>query len=89
LIYPELTPPTNFSDRNSRTVGQMRAYLCFLEREHNIGDSVLKKDIRIRDNHKFSSPWEGPFIIVDIATPGAYVLAEVDDSMLPNSWNAD
>jgi hypothetical protein len=26
---------------------------------------------------------------VDIAAPGAYVLAEVDGGMLPNTWNAD
>jgi hypothetical protein len=27
--------------------------------------------------------------MVDIATPGAYVLAEVNGGMLPNTWNAD
>jgi hypothetical protein len=27
--------------------------------------------------------------VVDIAALGDYVLAEVDDSMLPNNWNAD
>jgi hypothetical protein len=53
--------------------------------ELNIGDLVLKKDIRTRDKHKFLSPWEGPFIIVDVAARGAYVLAEVDDAMLPNT----
>jgi hypothetical protein len=26
---------------------------------------------------------------MDIAAPGAYVLAEVDDGILPNIWNAD
>jgi hypothetical protein len=46
---------------------------------------VLKKDIRTKDKHKFSSPWEGPFIVVDIAAPGAYVLAEVDGDMLPKT----
>jgi hypothetical protein len=54
-----------------------------------IRDLVLKKDIHTKDKHKFSSPWEGPFIVVDIAAPGAYVLAEVDDDMLPNTWNVD
>jgi hypothetical protein len=49
----------------------------------------LKKDIRTKDKHKFSSPWEGPFIIVHIAASGAYVQAEVDGGMLPNTWNAD
>jgi hypothetical protein len=60
-----------------------------IQRELNIGDLVLKKDIHTKDKHKFSTPWEGPFIIVDVAAPGAYVLAEVDGGMLPNTWNVD
>jgi hypothetical protein len=60
-----------------------------VQRELNIRDLILKKDIRTKDKHKFSSPWEGPFIIVDIAMPGVYVPVEVDNSMLPNTWNAD
>jgi hypothetical protein len=55
-----------------------------VQRELNIGDSVLKKDIHTKDRHKFLLPWEGPFIIVDIAAPGAYVLTEVNGGMLPN-----
>jgi hypothetical protein len=58
-------------------------------RELNIGDLVLKKDIHTKDKHKFSTPWEGSFIIVHVTTLGAYVLAEVDGGMLPNTWNAD
>jgi hypothetical protein len=50
---------------------------------------VVKKDIRIKDKHKFLTPWERPFIIVDAAAPGAYVLAEVDGGMLSNTWNVD
>jgi hypothetical protein len=61
-----------------------------VQRELNIEDLFLKKDIRTRDKHKFTSPWEGLFIIiVDVATPGAYVLAKVDSAMLTNIWNAD
>jgi hypothetical protein len=60
-----------------------------IQRELNIGDLVLKKDIRTKDKHKFSTPWKGPFIIVDIVAPGAYVLVKVDGSMLPNTWNID
>jgi hypothetical protein len=60
-----------------------------VQRELNIRDLVLKKDIRTKDKHKFSSPWERPFIIVHIAASGAYVQAEVDGGMLPNTWNAD
>jgi hypothetical protein len=50
---------------------------------------TIKKDIHTKDKHKFSSLTEGPFIVVDIVAPGAYVLAEVDGAMLPNTWNAD
>jgi hypothetical protein len=60
-----------------------------VQRELDIRDLVPKKDIRTKDKHKFSSSWEGPFIVVDIVAPGAYVLAEVDDGMLPNTWNVD
>jgi hypothetical protein len=60
-----------------------------VQRELNIGDLVLKKDIRTKDKHKFLTPWEGPFIVVDVVAPGAYVLAEVDGGMLSDTWNAD
>jgi hypothetical protein len=49
----------------------------------------LKKEIRTKDKHKFTSPWDCPFIIVDIVVPGAFMLADVDSGMLPNMWNAD
>jgi hypothetical protein len=58
-------------------------------RELNVGDLVLKNDIRTKYKHKFSSLWERPFIIVEEVAPVAYVLAEVDGGMLPNTWNAD
>jgi hypothetical protein len=60
-----------------------------VQRELNIRDLVLKKDICTKDKHKFSTPWKGLFIIVDVAAPGAYVLVEVDGRMLPNKWNAN
>jgi hypothetical protein len=60
-----------------------------VQRELNIEDLVLKKDIRTKNKHKFSTPWEGPFIVVDVVTPGVYVLAEVDSGMLPTTWNVD
>jgi hypothetical protein len=85
-------------ERCNTTLSNVRKYQTVLkkyynksvvQRELHIRDLVLKKDIRTKDKHKFSTPWEGPFIIVDIAALGAYVLAEVDGGMLPNTWNAD
>jgi hypothetical protein len=85
-------------ERHNTTLSNVRKYQetlkkyynkSVVQRELNVGDLVLKKDIRTKDKHKFSTPWEGPFIIVDVAAPGAYVLAEVDGDMLPNTWNVD
>jgi hypothetical protein len=85
-------------ERRNTTLANVRKYQESLkryynksvaQRELNIGDLVLKKDIHTKDKYKFSSPWEGPFIVVDIVAPWAYVLAEVDDGMLLNTWNAD
>jgi hypothetical protein len=56
-----------------------------VQRELNVGDLILKKGIWTWDKHNFLSPWEGPFIVVDVAAPGAYVLVEVDGAMLPNT----
>ena len=59
------------------------------QRTLEVGDLVLKKDRRTHLDHKLSSPWEGPFIVVDIAAPGAYVLAEVNGAILKSTWNID
>jgi hypothetical protein len=85
-------------EKRNTSLANMRKYQESMKRYYNksvvlreldIGDLVLKRDIRTKDKHKFSSPWEGPFIVVDIAAPGAYVLAEVDGAMLSNTWNVD
>jgi hypothetical protein len=85
-------------ERHDTTLSNVRKYQTALrryynksvvQRELNIGDLALKKDIRTKYKHKFSTPWEEPFIIVDVTAPGAYVLAEVDGGMLPNTWNVD
>jgi transposase InsO family protein len=79
-------------ERRNTALANVRKYQASLKRyynksvvprELNIGDLVLKKDIRTRDKHKFSSLWEGPFIIVEDVTPGAYVLAELTMACSP------
>jgi hypothetical protein len=85
-------------ERHNTTLSNVRKYQAALkkyynksvvQRELNIGDLVLNKDIRTKDKHKFSTPWEWPFIIVDVAAPGTYVLVKVDGGMLSNTWSAD
>jgi hypothetical protein len=92
-------PDTNLlEERRNTTLSNVRKYQPALKRYYNksvvqrqlnIGDLVLKKDICTKDKHKFSTLWEGPFIVVDVVAPGAYVLAEIDGGMLPNTRNAD
>jgi hypothetical protein len=50
-----------------------------------VGNLVLKKDFRMIDKPKFSSPWEGSFIVVDIAMSGAYVPAEINSDILKST----
>jgi hypothetical protein len=85
-------------ERHNTTLSNVRKYHAALKRYYNksvvqrglnVGDLVLKKDICTKDKHKFSTLWEGTFIVVDVVAPGAYVLAEVDGGMLPNTWNVD
>jgi transposase InsO family protein len=85
-------------ERHNTALSNVRRYQTALkkyynksvvQRELHIGDLVLKKNIRTKDKHMFSTPWERPFIIVDVAMPEAYVLAEVDGGMLPNTWHVD
>jgi transposase InsO family protein len=85
-------------ERRNTTLSNVRKYQealkkyynkSVVQRELNVDDLVLKKNTRTKDKHKFSTPWEGPFIIVDVAAPRVYVLAEVDGDMLPNTCNAD
>jgi hypothetical protein len=70
-------------ERYNTSLANVRKYQASLKRYYNksvvprvlsVGDLVLKKDIHTRDKHKFSSPWEEPFIIVEEVAPGPYVL---------------
>jgi hypothetical protein len=92
-VYLESTRVAHFNSEDQGEARELDANLLeerrVVQRELNIRDLVLKKDIRTKDNHKFSTHWEGSFIIVDVTASGAYVLAEVDAGMLPNTLNID
>jgi hypothetical protein len=44
-------------------------------RGFQVGDLVLRLRQDARGRHKFTPPWEGPFIIAKILKPGTYKLA--------------
>jgi hypothetical protein len=85
-------------EERDRTAYRVHQYQQTLRKYHNcrvrsralsVGDLVLKKDQRTKDKTKLSFPWQGPYIEVEIAWPGAYRLAEIDGDILPNTWNMD
>jgi hypothetical protein len=54
-----------------------------------VGDLVLKSKTSQEGMHKLSTPWEGPFVVVEVTRPISYRLAYLDGTSLPNSWHID
>jgi hypothetical protein len=70
-------------------------YLAILCRYYNrnvkehlfvVGDLVLKWKTN-QGMHKLSSPWEGPFEVIEVTRPTSYRLAHLDGTEVPNSWH--
>ena len=54
---------------------------------YNVGELVLRLPEKKKD--KLKPKWEGPFIIDEVLTGGAYHLRNASDNRLePNPWNA-
>jgi hypothetical protein len=73
-------------------------YLAILHRYYNrnvrerlfiVGDLVLKWNTNQEGMHKLSSPWEGPFEVIEVTWPTSYRLAHLDGTKVPNSWHID
>ena len=53
---------------------------------YNVGELVLRPPDKKKD--KLKPKWEGPFIINQVLTGGAYRLRDASDNRLePNPWN--
>jgi hypothetical protein len=70
-------------------------YLAVLRRYYNknvkerlfvVGDLVLKWKTNQEGMHKLSSPWEGPFEVIEVTQPTSYRLAHLDGTEVLNSW---
>ena len=56
-------------------------------KNYNIGELILRLPEKKKD--KLKPKWEGPFIIDEVLTGGAYRLRDASDNRLePNPWNA-
>ena len=57
------------------------------DKTYNVGELVLRLPDKKKD--KLKPKWEGPFIIDQVLTGGAYHLRNASDNRLePNPWNA-
>jgi hypothetical protein len=50
---------------------------------------VLKWKTNQEGTHKLSSPWEGPFEVIEVTRTTSYRLAHLDSTEVPNSWHID
>ena len=58
-------------------------------RAFNIGDLVLRLVQSNKDRHKLSSPWEGPYVIVEVLRLGTYKLKTIDGRIFTNACNIE
>jgi hypothetical protein len=54
-----------------------------------MGDLVLRHIQTTKGMHKLSTPWEGPFIVMEVVNPSTYRLQWADDKGVPNVWNIE
>jgi hypothetical protein len=73
-------------------------YLAVLRRYYNrnvkerlfvVGDLILKWKTNQEGMHKLSSPWEGPFEVIEVTQPTSYRLTHLDGTKVPSSWHID
>jgi hypothetical protein len=73
-------------------------YLAILHKYYNrnvkeqffvVEDLVLKWKTNQDGMHKLSSPWEGPFEVIEVTQPTSYRLAHLNGTEVPNSWHID
>jgi hypothetical protein len=75
--------------QSARYLEGIRCYHDRNVKEHsiNVGDIVLRRIQNTEGLHKLSSPWEGPFTVAKVTTPGSYLLQALEGEDINNSWN--
>ena len=52
-----------------------------------VSDLVLRRTQSMKEKHKLSPPWEGPYTVTELIQPGAYRLKDDNGNVLTNTWN--
>ncbi|XP_074374281.1 uncharacterized protein LOC141714675 [Apium graveolens] len=55
-----------------------------------VGDLVLRESATSQPSitGKLKAPWEGPYQVTEVVTPGTYRLLTLDGTPIKNAWNA-
>ena len=43
----------------------------------------------MKEKHKLSPPWEGPYMVTEVIRPGTYRLEDDNGNVLTNTWNIE
>ena len=43
----------------------------------------------MKEKHKLSPPWEGPYMVTEVIRPSAYQLKDDNGNVLTNTWNIE
>ena len=43
----------------------------------------------MKEKHKLSPPWEGPYMVTEVIQPGTYRLEDNNGNVLTNTWNIE
>jgi hypothetical protein len=59
------------------------------KREFDVGNLVLLRSLRTESFGKLESKWDGPYVVIEKTTPGAYRLTNPQGPKLEHLWNTD
>ena len=54
-----------------------------------VDDLVLRRTQSMKEKHKLSPPWEGPYTVTEVIRPGTYQLEDDNGNVLTNTWNIE
>ena len=53
------------------------------------GNLVLRRTQSMKEKHKLSPPWEGPYMVAEVIRPSTYRLEDNNGNVLTNTWNIE
>ena len=54
-----------------------------------VGNLILRRTQSMKEKHKLSPPWEGPYTVTEVIRPSTYRLKDNNGNILTNNWNIE